>query len=79
MSAQGRAWEMDALRGVMLVAMTLTHLPTRFSSPAGQPLGFVSAAEGFVMAPSGAKSSDFGVNGKTPTLRRPPLRRVGEA
>jgi hypothetical protein len=27
-------------------------------------------AEGFVMAPSGAKSSDFGVNGQTPTLRR---------
>ena len=32
----------------MLVLMTLTHLPTRLSDPAGQPLGFVSAAEGFV-------------------------------
>ena len=33
----------------MLVLMTLTHVPTRFSSPAGQPFGYVSAAEGFVL------------------------------
>ena len=32
----------------MLVLMTLTHMPTRFSDPLGQPFGFVSAAEGFV-------------------------------
>lgn len=44
-----RLWELDALRGLMLVLMTLTHLPTRLSSPLGQPLGFVSAAEGFVL------------------------------
>jgi len=44
-----RLWELDALRGLMLVLMTLTHLPTRFSDPMGQPFGFVSAAEGFVM------------------------------
>jgi len=44
-----RSWDLDALRGLMLVLMTLTHLPTRFSDPAGQPFGFVSAAEGFVM------------------------------
>jgi hypothetical protein len=44
-----RRWpEIDALRGLMLVLMTLTHLPTRFSAPFGQPFGFVSAAEGFV-------------------------------
>ena len=42
-------WELDALRGLMLVLMTVTHLPTRFSDPFGQPFGFVSAAEGFVM------------------------------
>lgn len=41
--------EFDALRGLMLVLMTLTHMPTRFSHDAGQPLGFVSAAEGFVV------------------------------
>jgi hypothetical protein len=44
-----RRWELDALRGLMLVLMTLTHLPTRLSAPAGQPFGWVSAAEGFVM------------------------------
>jgi len=44
-----RLWELDALRGLMLMLMTVTHLPTRFSNPLGQPFGFVSAAEGFVM------------------------------
>jgi len=48
-SARGRSWEIDALRGLMLVLMTTTHIPTRFSDPLGQPLGFVSAAEGFVL------------------------------
>ncbi len=38
----------DALRGLMLVMMTITHMPTRFSDVLGQPIGFVSAAEGFV-------------------------------
>ena len=33
----------------MLVLMTLTHLPTRLSEPFGQPFGYVSAAEGFVL------------------------------
>lgn len=40
--------ELDALRGVFLVWMTLTHLPTRFSDFVNQPLGFISSAEGFV-------------------------------
>ena len=44
-----RRWELDALRGLMLVLMTLTHLPTRLSSTLGQPFGYVSAAEGFVL------------------------------
>ena len=44
-----RRHDLDALRGLMLVLMTLTHLPTRFADPLGQPFGFVSAAEGFVM------------------------------
>jgi hypothetical protein len=43
-----RRWELDALRGLMLVLMTLTHMPTMYSLPSGQPFGFVSAAEGFV-------------------------------
>lgn len=40
--------ELDALRGLFLVWMTLTHLPTRFSELVNQPFGFVSSAEGFV-------------------------------
>lgn len=43
-----RQAELDWLRGLMLVLMTVTHLPTWFSSHVGQPFGFVSAAEGFV-------------------------------
>jgi hypothetical protein len=40
--------ELDALRGLFLVWMTLTHLPTHFSDLVNQPFGFVSSAEGFV-------------------------------
>jgi hypothetical protein len=40
--------ELDALRGLFLVWMTLTHLPTHFSDFVNQPFGFVSSAEGFV-------------------------------
>jgi len=40
--------ELDALRGLFLVWMTLTHLPTRFSDFVNQTIGFVSSAEGFV-------------------------------
>lgn len=44
-----RLWQIDAVRGLMLVLMTCTHVPTRFVSPLGQPFGYVSAAEGFVL------------------------------
>jgi hypothetical protein len=47
--ASQRYWEVDALRGLMLVLMTVTHLPSRLTDPLGQPFGFVSAAEGFVL------------------------------
>lgn len=40
--------ELDALRGLFLVWMTLTHLPTRMSEFTNQPFGFISSAEGFV-------------------------------
>ncbi len=39
---------MDALRGLLLIGMTLTHLPTHASVFAYQPFGFVAAAEGFI-------------------------------
>ena len=45
----GRNDGLDALRGLFLVLMTLTHLPTGLSSELGQPFGQISAAEGFVM------------------------------
>lgn len=40
--------ELDTLRGLLLVVMTFTHLPTRLSHYADQPLGFVSTAEAFI-------------------------------
>lgn len=40
--------ELDTLRGLLLVVMTFTHLPTRLSQYADQPLGFVSTAEAFI-------------------------------
>jgi hypothetical protein len=40
--------ELDALRGLMLVWMTCTHLPTVLSTYVNQPFGFVSASEGFI-------------------------------
>src|SRR6266478_4113676 len=43
-----RLYELDALRGLMLVWITFTHLPTVLSAYLNQPLGFVSASEGFV-------------------------------
>jgi hypothetical protein len=40
--------ELDSMRGILLVLMALTHLPMGMTRFANQPLGFVSAAEGFV-------------------------------
>src|SRR5215467_6359788 len=46
--ATGRRLELDAARGLMLVWITLTHLPTIASTYVNQPFGFISAAEGFI-------------------------------
>jgi hypothetical protein len=46
--AMPRRPELDALRGLFLVWMTLTHLPTRMSEVVNTPFGFVSSADGFV-------------------------------
>ena len=43
-----RLEELDALRGFLLVWITLTHLPTVLSRNVNQPFGFMSAAEGFI-------------------------------
>jgi hypothetical protein len=47
-AGMGRRLELDAARGLMLVWITLTHLPTAASAYVNQPFGFVSAAEGFI-------------------------------
>ena len=44
----GRRVEIDAVRGLMLVWMALTHLPTFLPTYTNQPFGFVSASEGFI-------------------------------
>jgi len=41
--------QLDSLRGFLLVWMTLTHLPTRVSACSNQVVGYVSAAEGFIL------------------------------
>jgi hypothetical protein len=46
--SMGRRLELDAARGLMLVWITLTHLPTAASTYVNQPFGFISAAEGFI-------------------------------
>lgn len=46
--APRRRDELDVLRGLLLVLMALTHLPTRLNFYSNQPFGFISAAEGFV-------------------------------
>lgn len=45
---RNRIEEVDALRGLMLVWMTCTHLPTVLSTYVNQPLGFFAATEGFI-------------------------------
>ena len=44
----GRRTEIDAVRGLMLVWMVCTHLPTFLPDYTNQPFGFVSASEGFI-------------------------------
>ena len=43
-----RRVELDALRGLMLVWITFTHLPTNLSRYVNQPFGFFAATEGFI-------------------------------
>jgi hypothetical protein len=45
---KNRIEELDALRGVMLVWMTGTHLPTVLSTYVNQPIGYFAATEGFI-------------------------------
>jgi hypothetical protein len=68
-----RQTELDWLRGLMLVLMTVTHLPTWFSAHVGQPFGFVSAAEGFVFLSAylvGTVYSQTAIKRGFPAMRR---------
>ena len=68
-----RQTELDWLRGLMLVLMTVTHLPTWFSAHVGQPFGFVSAAEGFVFLSAylvGTVYSQTAIKHGFPAMRR---------
>jgi hypothetical protein len=79
LSRRPRRWELDALRGLMLVMMLSTHLPTWFAIPSGQPLGFVSAAEGFVMLSAymaGLVYTQRAMHAGIPAMRRAFLRRA---
>jgi hypothetical protein len=44
----GRVSELDALRGLMLLWITATHLPTPLSAWVSQPFGFFAGTEGFI-------------------------------
>jgi len=52
--------ELDALRGIFLLVMVGTHLPTAVNAVANQPLGYVSAAEGFVFLSAYLVGSIYG-------------------
>ena len=45
---QRRISELDALRGVMLLWIAGTHLPTALSAHVNQPFGFFAGTEGFI-------------------------------
>lgn len=72
--------ELDALRGLMLILMTVTHVPTRYSTWLSQPFGFVSAAEGFVFLSAymvGAIYTRRAIESGTAAMRKALWRRAG--
>ena len=76
-----RQAELDWLRGLMLVLMTLTHVPTWFGAHLGQPFGFVSAAEGFVFLSAflvGCVYSQMARKRGFPAMRRAALGRAAK-
>jgi hypothetical protein len=47
-ASEARHLPLDTIRGAMLLMMALNHIPTELQRITNHPLGFVSAAEGFV-------------------------------
>lgn len=73
--------ELDALRGLMLVLITITHVPTRYSEWFTQPFGYVSAAEGFVFLSAflvGAVYTRRAIGHGTAAMRAALWRRAGQ-
>ncbi len=73
--------ELDALRGLMLVLITITHVPTHYSGWLTQPFGFVSAAEGFVFLSAflvGAVYTRRAIEHGTVAMRSALWRRAGQ-
>jgi hypothetical protein len=52
--------ELDGLRGLMLILMTLAHLPTHAQVVTNQQLGFVTEAEGFIFLSAFLSGRIFG-------------------
>lgn len=75
-----RNTDLDVLRGLMLVLMTLTHLPTMAARWASQPFGYVSNAEGFVFLSAYLVGRIYSRNsaGGIRTLAAPLWRRAGK-
>src|SRR5258707_2005050 len=78
----GRRLEIDAVRGLMLVWMVATHLPTFLPTYTNQPFGFVSASEGFIFLSALftgriyfhlAEHNDYGAMQRKLSLRTMPL------
>lgn len=75
-ASRRRLWEIDALRGLMLLMMLFTHLPSRVTSAFGQPFGYVSAAEGFVLLSAFMTGMFYGRLEEPGRLRNAFLRRA---
>jgi hypothetical protein len=73
--------ELDALRGLMLVLITITHVPTHYTERLTQPFGYVSAAEGFVFLSAflvGAVYTRRAIEHGTAAMRAALWRRAGQ-
>lgn len=77
MSGSKRVHELDALRGLMLVLMTVTHLPTRWRFYSHDFFGFVSAAEGFVFLSAFLTTFRLAPEQSTTTISKATWQRAG--
>ena len=80
--AMPRRPELDALRGLFLVWMTLTHLPTHMSDVVNTPFGYVTSADGFVFLSAILVSQVYlrrSADVRAESLKLPRIRRRQEA